>query len=93
MTTFEICPKREHLYFIAHLVSNAVLNILYVRLVSLDAFIGSYGKSPFDFQHYDFNFAAFYVDGISVSFKPFQSYCREGIYLEVYSAFIEEGHT
>lgn len=48
--------------FSAGNVFNAVPNILHVGLVSSEAFNGSYIKNPFNFQHYDCNFAAFYVD-------------------------------
>lgn len=70
---------------------NAVPNILHVGLVSSEAFNGSYIKNPFNFQHYDCNFAAFYVDGKSIPSKPFQPNFESGSYLDVYSAFVEGG--
>ena len=56
-------------------------------LVSSDAFVGSYKRSPFNFQQYNCNFAAFYVDGKSVPSKPFQPNYDENTYLDAYLAF------
>ena len=66
---------------------NSVPDVLYVGLVSSDAFVGSYKRSPFNFQHYNCNFAAFYVDGKSVPSKPFQPNFDENTYLDAYLAF------
>ncbi|XP_061170892.1 uncharacterized protein F54H12.2-like [Saccostrea echinata] len=45
---------------------------LVVGFVSSKSYSGSYGTNPFNFQHFNCNFAAFYVDGKSVPSAPFE---------------------
>lgn len=45
---------------------------LVVGLVSSKAYSGRYRSNPFNFQHFNCNFAAFYVDGKLVPSTPFE---------------------
>ena len=57
---------------------------LILTLVSSSAYVGNYKKSPFNFQHYDCNFVALYVDGQSLPAKPLQPQFEQGNYLDAY---------
>ena len=47
------------------------VNVL-VCLVSAEAYSGSYKKNPFNFEHFNCNFCAFYINGESTPAEPFQ---------------------
>lgn len=57
---------------------------LILGLVSSSAVSGNYKRSPFNFQHYDCNFVAMYVDGQSLPAKPLQPQFSEGNYLNAF---------
>ncbi|KAK3083633.1 hypothetical protein FSP39_000538 [Pinctada imbricata] len=57
---------------------------LILGLVSSKSYIGDYKRSPFNFQHYDCNFVALYVDGQSLPAKPLQPQFGEENYLSAY---------
>ncbi|XP_062575123.1 uncharacterized protein LOC134237055 [Saccostrea cucullata] len=65
-----------------------VPSTLILGLVSSSAFSGSYKKSPFNFQHFDCNFVAFYVDGQSFPSKPLQPNYNADTYLEAYQTLV-----
>ena len=46
--------------------------LLVVAMVSSDAFVGSYAKNPFNFQHFNANLISLKKDGESVPFQPFE---------------------
>ena len=64
---------------------------LILGLVSSKAYIGDYKRSPFNFQHYDCNFVALYVDGQSLPAKPLQPQFSEGNYLSAYQTLQSVG--
>ena len=64
---------------------------LILGLVSSKAYSGDYKRSPFNFQHYDCNFVALYVDGQSLPTKPLQSQFNEGNYLSAYKTLQSVG--
>ena len=57
---------------------------LILGLVSSQAYIGDYKKSPFNFQHFDCNFVAFYVDGQSLPAKPLQPRYADQNFVDAY---------
>lgn len=52
---------------------------LVVGLVSSRAYSGDYTLNPYNFQHFNCNFAAFYVDGKSVPTNPIEPNYSKGI--------------
>lgn len=64
---------------------------LILGLVSSSAYVGNYKKSPFNFQHYDCNFVALYVDGQSLPAKPLQPQFAEENYLNAYQTLLSIG--
>ena len=67
-----------------------VPSTLIVGLVSSSAFSGDYKKSPFNFQAFDCNFIAFYVDGQSLPSKPLQPNYRANTYLDAYQTLVSD---
>ena len=57
---------------------------LIVALVSSEAYSGSYKKSPFNFQGFDCNFLALYIDGQSYPCQPLQCNFGEKNYVDAY---------
>jgi hypothetical protein len=57
---------------------------LVVALVSSAAYNGDYGKNPYNFKHYDLNFACFYVNGQATPKKALQPNFEEDSYIEAY---------
>jgi hypothetical protein len=43
-----------------------------VGLVPSEAYNGSYGRNPFNFDHFNCNFCGFYINGESIPNEPFQ---------------------
>lgn len=64
---------------------------LILGLVSSSAYSGNYKRSPFNFQHYDCNFVAMYVDGQSLPAKPLQPQFSEGNYLNAFQTLQNVG--
>ena len=54
-------------------------------MVSTTAYIGDYNKSLFNFQTYDCNFIALYVDGQSLAAHPLQPNYSTGTYVDCYN--------
>ncbi|XP_071944761.1 uncharacterized protein F54H12.2-like [Antedon mediterranea] len=62
---------------------------LVVGLVSTEAFNGSYVRNPFNFQHFNTNFLALYLDGEQVPWKPLKpnfGQNAEGNYILAYQS-------
>lgn len=57
---------------------------LVVGLVSSRAYSGDYTLNPYNFQHFNCNFAAFYVDGKSVPTNPIEPNYSKGTYISAY---------
>jgi hypothetical protein len=64
---------------------------LLLGLVSSRAYGGDYKKSPFNFQHFDCNFVALYVDGQSLPAKPLQPQYADGNYTTAYQTLLSHG--
>lgn len=64
---------------------------LILGLVSSSAYSGNYKRSPFNFQHYDCNFVAMYVDGQSLPALPLQPQFSEGNYLNAFQTLQSVG--
>lgn len=60
-----------------------------IGLVDNDAFSGVYNKNPFNFKHYDINFAALYLDGEQNPMKPFQPDFQEGNCVREYMSLVQ----
>ena len=59
---------------------------LVIGLVDNTAFSGKSNKNPFNFQHFDVDFLALYVDGIQVPGKPLQPDFRHKNYARSYAS-------
>ena len=57
---------------------------LVVALVSSSAYSGNYKSNPFNFQHFNCNYAAFYVDGKSVPSSPLEPGYSTNNYISAY---------
>lgn len=57
---------------------------LVVGLVSSRAYSGDYTLNPYNFQHFNCYFAAFYVDGKSVPTNPIEPNYSKGTYISAY---------
>ena len=55
-----------------------------IGLVKNSAFNGNYGESPYNFQHFDINYAALSVDGRQIPTKGLQFDLDEGKWLDGY---------
>ena len=62
-----------------------VPNRLIIGMVYNAAYMGDYKKSPFNFQTYDCDFIALYVDGQSLPAHPFQPNYSTGTYVDCYN--------
>ncbi|XP_033100493.1 uncharacterized protein F54H12.2-like [Anneissia japonica] len=74
---------RESLY------NGNLLKRLVVGLVSTEVFNGSYAKNPYNFQHFNTNFMALYLDGEQVPWKPLKPNFEangEGSYILAYQS-------
>lgn len=60
-----------------------------IGLVDNDAFSGAYNKNPFNFKHYDINFAALYLDGEQNPTKPFQPNFEDGNCVREYMSLVQ----
>ena len=55
-----------------------------VGLVSSRAFVGAYDKNPFNFQNFNCNVCAFYVDGHSVPSQPLTPNYKSDTYVDAF---------
>lgn len=76
--------KGEYGFIANNLFQGDVPTQLIVALVSSEAFSGSYKKSPFNFQGFDCNFLALYVDGQSYPSQPLQPNFAGRNYVDAY---------
>jgi hypothetical protein len=76
--------KGEHSHSESNLFQGDFPSQLIVGLVSSEAFSGNYKKSPFNFQPFDCNFLALYVDGQSYPAKPLQPNFTGKNYVQAY---------
>lgn len=76
--------KGEYSHSENNLFQGDIPSQLIVALVSSAAYRGDYKRSPFNFQSYDCNFLALYVDGQSYPAKPLQRNFTEKNYVEDY---------
>ncbi|XP_062835853.1 uncharacterized protein F54H12.2-like [Anolis carolinensis] len=60
-----------------------------IGLVDNDSFSGAYNKNPFNFKHYDINFAALYLDGEQYPMKPFQPNFEEDNCVREYMSLVQ----
>lgn len=76
--------KGEYSFIENNLFQGDVPSQLIIALVSSEAFSGSYKKSPYNFQGYDCNFLALYVDGQSYPSQPLQPDFKGKNYVDAY---------
>ncbi|XP_062588709.1 uncharacterized protein F54H12.2-like [Saccostrea cucullata] len=76
--------KGEFSFSADNMFQGEVPSQLILGLVSSTAYSGDYKKSPFNFQHFDCNFVALYVDSQSLPSKPLQPQFGENNYLNAY---------
>ena len=66
---------------------------LMVGLVKSRAYSGAYELNPFNFQHFNCNFAALYVDGKSVPSTPLEPGYKEETYVSSYLTLLNASYT
>ncbi|XP_071950809.1 uncharacterized protein F54H12.2-like [Antedon mediterranea] len=67
---------------------------LVVGLVTTEAFNGSYEKNPYNFQHFNTNFLALYIDGEQVPWKPLKPTFEDGgNYMLAYQSLFSGSNT
>lgn len=76
--------KGEYSHSENNMFQGEVPSQLVVALVSSEAFNGSYKRSPFNFQAYDCDFLALYIDGQTFPAKPLQPNFSGKNYVEAY---------
>ena len=81
--TFTI-SKGEFALTVDDVFQGDVPTTLKVALVSSEAFNGSYKKNPYNFDHYNCNYAGFSVDGHPLPARPFQPNFKDKLYVEPY---------
>ena len=59
---------------------------IFVFLVDTQTFNGSYSKDPFNFKHFDVNFACAYIDGTQYPSTPYSPNFDDGLYMREYMA-------
>ncbi|XP_078250549.1 uncharacterized protein F54H12.2-like [Pogona vitticeps] len=62
---------------------------LVITFVDNEAFSGAYDKNPFNFQHFNVNFIALYVDGVQVPAKPLQPDYANGLCIREYMQLVQ----
>ena len=65
-------PQGQYSVGIDDIFQGEIPDKLNVALVASEAYSGSLGRNPFQFEHYNCNFIALYVDGRSVPSVPYE---------------------
>ncbi|XP_062980760.1 uncharacterized protein F54H12.2-like [Elgaria multicarinata webbii] len=60
-----------------------------IGMVDNDSYSGDYHKNPFNFQHFNTNFAALYLDGEQIPTKPFQPCFEDGNCVREYMSLVQ----
>ena len=84
MITFTI-PKGQKSYVKDRLFPIQQPKLLMIAMVSNDAFNGSLGKSPFNFQHFDLHRIALYREGEVIPSRPFTPNFKKEQYSRSYA--------
>jgi hypothetical protein len=74
---------------IENLILGQIPNRIIIGLVSSDAFLGNYGRNPFNFQHFNLSLMGLYVNGELVSNTPYQPDFANNRYCKVYKDFMD----
>lgn len=77
-------PSRQYSFTADDLFQGAVPRQLIVGLVSSSGVHGNYTKNPLNFQHYNCNYAGFFVDSQSTPSSPLQHSYKSDNYIEAY---------
>ena len=75
-------------------------NRLVIGLINNEAFHGTYGRNPFNFQHFNTNYICLHVGGHAIPAKPYTPNFRDGLYARSFfslsqgtgKAFQDEGN-
>src|SRR6266851_1799017 len=60
-----------------------------IGLVDAKAMSGDFTLNPFNFQHFNLNFMALYIDGVMIPSRPYQPDFANNQYLQCYQDFLE----
>ena len=82
--------KGQYSITVDDLFQGDVPNSLILTLVSSEALNGSFAKNPYNFQNFNLNFCAFYVDGQSSPSQALQPSFSNGTYTEAYLTAVNE---
>jgi hypothetical protein len=61
----------------------------FIGLVTHAAYNGSYTLNPYNYQHFNMNYLAFYLNGVQYPEKAFQPDFKKGLYIREYSSLFE----
>jgi hypothetical protein len=61
----------------------------FVAFVSHNAYNGSYALNPYNYQHFNMNYLAFYLNGVQYPEKAFQPDFKRGKYIREYMSLFE----
>ena len=64
-------------------------NDLVIALCTNEAYSGSYGKNPFNFQHFNLNYLEVTVNGIPTPCEPLKPNFKEGDYTSCYTTLFD----
>ena len=62
---------------------------LVIAFVDNESFRGAYDKNPFNFQNFNVNFIALYVDGVQVPSKPLHPDYANGLWVREYMQLVQ----
>ena len=77
-------PQGQYAISVEDIFQGEIPDKVLVTLVSSEGYSGSYTRNPFDFNHYDCNYAAFNVDGRSVPSVPYEPNFESKQYVSSY---------
>ena len=83
-----VIPAGVNSFSISQVLSDRIPSVLVLGLVDSEAFTGHLTKSPFNFEHFDLNFASLQVGSHSVPDRPMEPDFENDKFSEEYDAFL-----
>ena len=83
-----VIPAGVNSFSISQVLADRVPSLLVLGLVDSQAFSGDQMKSPFNFQHFDLNYASLQVGSHSVPDRPMEPDFDHDLFSEEYDAFL-----
>ena len=76
--------KGQYDFTVEDLYQSNTPNKITVGLIASEAYSGSYTRNPFNFQHYNVNYVAFNIDGMSAPGRALQPNYKNNCYVSAY---------